>query len=194
MLPARRFATGTLPADLCGAARRAGIVPCVEKAASATARHSECDNHGRMGGRGDKLAGKICLRCAPGAGSTWSPCNIGVGGQEVGFYPQWRLLAESRERQSPDWRALRLLGDGGRQSAHTAECHLLQIQRAMAKPHSPPFYTSSLTSPLLGARAIIDRDVKIEHARIAHSERLYGCGLYLEPVQYGCRLYLEPVQ
>src|ERR1700730_16537626 len=47
---------------------------------------------------------------------------------------------------------------------------------------------------LLGARAIIDRDVKIEHARIAHSERLYGCGLYLEPVQYGCGLYLEPVQ
>src|ERR1700686_322151 len=36
---------------------------------------------------------------------------------------------------------------------------------------------------LLGARAIVDRDVKIEHARIAHSERLYGCGLYLEPVQ-----------
>ena len=48
--------------------------------------------------------------------------------------------------------------------------------------------------PLLGARAIIDRDVKIEHARIAHSERLYGCGLYLEPVQYGCGLYLEPAQ
>ena len=36
---------------------------------------------------------------------------------------------------------------------------------------------------LLGARTMIDRDVKIEHARIAHSERLYGCGLYLEPVQ-----------
>ncbi len=57
---------------------------------------------------------------------------------------------------------------------------------------------------VLGARVIIDRDVKIEHARIAHSERLYGCGLYLEPaigcglyletVQYGCGLYLEPVQ
>ena len=36
---------------------------------------------------------------------------------------------------------------------------------------------------VLAARAIIDRDVKIEHARIAHSERLYGCGLYLEPAQ-----------
>ena len=36
---------------------------------------------------------------------------------------------------------------------------------------------------LLGARAMIDRDVKIEHARIAHSQRLYGCRLYLQPVQ-----------
>src|ERR1700730_4724438 len=36
---------------------------------------------------------------------------------------------------------------------------------------------------VLAARLVIDRDVKIEHARIAHSERLYGCGLYLEPVQ-----------
>src|ERR1700730_15824554 len=64
MLPTAQFASGTLPADVCGAARRAGIVRCVGKAASATARHSECDNHGRMGGRGDKLAGKICRRRA----------------------------------------------------------------------------------------------------------------------------------
>ena len=40
-------------------------------------------------------------------------------------------------------------------------CHLLQIQSARVRA-------------VLAARAMIDRDVKIEHARIAHSERLCG--------------------
>ena len=54
-------------------------------------------------------------------------------------------------------------------------CHLLQIQRAVAKPHPPPFYTSSLTSPTTHHSTFqFDRDGKIEHARIAHSERLCG--------------------
>src|ERR1700730_13059083 len=45
----------------------------LRKAARATARHSECDNHGRMGGRGDKLAGNICPRCAlRGCAAPWN--------------------------------------------------------------------------------------------------------------------------
>ena len=64
MLPTERFATGTLPADDCRARDAPELFVALGRAARATAWHSECDNHGRMGGSGDKLAGKICRRCA----------------------------------------------------------------------------------------------------------------------------------
>src|SRR6202035_3568202 len=79
-------------------------------------------------------------------------------------------------------------------SPHKRACrHSLLDSRLSRKLHHYPQREPRVRA-LLGARTIIDRDVKIEHARIAHSERLYGCGLYLEPAQYGCGLYLEPAQ
>src|SRR6202043_1053801 len=65
-------------------------------------------------------------------------------------------LCEPRERQSPDWRVLRLLGGWSAVSQRIR----LNLAAAISYRRLQP----------LAARAIraVDRDVKMEHARIAH--------------------------
>ena len=68
---------------LLGGETRRKLFLALRKAARVTARHSECDNHGRMGGRGDKLAGKICRRCVLSVGAPNASHGCGLYLQPV---------------------------------------------------------------------------------------------------------------